>query len=346
MVLNRRVVLASRPTGVPTKQDFLIEQIDLGEPGEGEILVRNLYASVDPGMRSRLGETASYAEPLPIGGVIESANIGEVIASQNEKFAVGDVVTAGFGWQEYALSDGRGVMKVDEDRLPSTTAIGVLGIPGLTSYFGLLKTGALKEGETVVISSAAGTVGAVAGQIANLKGATVVGIAGGTTKCEWVKNELGFDHVIDYKACDDIRMAVRDVCKGGVDIYFDNVGNAMVEAMLPLMKVGGRIVVSGQIADYNIDDADRPAVRSTSGFITKRLRMEGLVVFDYFREFRQARQEIADWIVSGDIKYHEDISDGLETLPAAFIGLFHGESLGRRLVRLNGSEDGSGGAQG
>ncbi|HUD52805.1 NADP-dependent oxidoreductase, partial [Parvibaculum sp.] len=258
--------------------------------------------------------------------------------SNNEKFKPGDRVTGGFGWASHALSNGRGIQKLDpalyHGKLRPTAAIGVLGIPGLTSYFGLLDLGQPKEGDTVLISSAAGPVGATAGQIAKMKGCTVVGIAGSKTKCDYVRS-LGFDRAIDYREVADLRGAIAETCPGGIDIYFDNVGAEMLDAAILNMKEHGRIVVSGQVSEYNRAEGELHGIRNVTRFITHRLRMEGLVVFDYFKDFRAAQTEMAGWIHDGKLVYTEDISEGLENSAAAFIGLFEGENLGRRLIRVS-----------
>ena len=330
----RRWVLASRPEGKPIRENFRLEEVELPDPGENELLIRTEYHSVDPGMRSRLSGD-SYAAALPLGATIDSAMVGVVEKSNHEKFAPGDRVTGGFGWVSHAISNGRGIQKLDpaifHGALRPTAAIGVLGIPGLTSYFGLLDLGEPKEGQTVLVSSAAGPVGATAGQIAKMKGCRVVGIAGSERKCDYVRR-LGFDDAFDYHE-GNLADAIKAHCPDGVDIYFDNVGAAMLDAALLNMKEHGRIVVSGQVAEYN---ATQPiGIRHVTRFITHRLRMEGLVVFDYFKQFAHAQAEMARWIHEGKLQYTEDISEGLEGSADAFIGLFEGENLGRRLVKVS-----------
>jgi hypothetical protein len=330
---TRRFVLASRPQGVPRETDFRLETSDLDAPQDGQIVVANEYASVDPGMRARLGEEATYAAPLQIGETIEGATVGRVIASRNPKFSEGDWVAAAFGWSEHGRSDGRGVRKIADQRVPPSAQIGVLGIPGLTAYFGMLDIGKPKEGDTVVVSSAAGAVGSAAGQIAAIHGARVIGIAGGADKSAWLR-KIGFADGIDRHAEPDLGAAIARACPQGVDIVFDNVGNSFLSAMLPLMRRGGRIIVSGQVADYNTPAGERPGLCNTSHFITSRLTMRGLVAFDYVREFPKAWTDLAQWIIDGKLKYREDIDDGFENLPRAFIGLFKGDNFGRKLVRI------------
>lgn len=331
---TRRIVLAAHPDGLPKPADFRLETHELPPPTDGQLLIRSRFITVDPGVRGRLGGRTTYAEPLALGDVIQSANVGVVEASRHPKFTVGDLVAAAYGWREAALSDGRGVRKILETRLPPSTAVGVLGIPGLTAYFGMLEIGQPRPTETVVVSSAAGTVGATAGQIARIKSARVVGIAGGPQKCAWLTGELGFAEAIDHRTVPDLGAALAAACPGGIDVLFDNVGDAVVDACLPQMRPFGRIVVSGQIADYNRGAAERPGLRNTSAFIGQRLTMRGLVAFDHVRQFGQAWGELTQWLVAGDIKYREDIEDGFERLPEAFIGLFTGANFGRKLVRV------------
>ncbi|PKQ05950.1 MAG: NADP-dependent oxidoreductase [Alphaproteobacteria bacterium HGW-Alphaproteobacteria-11] len=332
----KRWVLASRPAGKPKPENFRLEDITLPDPGEHELLIRTEHHSVDPGMRGRLSGD-SYTAALPVGDTIDSAMVGVVEASNNEKFAMGDRVTGGFGWVTHAISNGRGIQKLDpavyHGKLRPTAAIGVLGIPGLTSYFGLLDLGQPKEGDTVLISSAAGPVGATAGQIAKMKGCRVVGIAGSKEKCDYVKG-LGFDECFSYRDA-DLRAAIAAACPDGVDIYFDNVGGEMLDAAILNMKEHGRIVVSGQVSEYNRAENELRGIRNVTRFITHRLRMEGLVVFDYFKQFREAQGEMAGWIHEGKLVYTEDVSEGIEGSAAAFIGLFEGENLGRRLIKVS-----------
>jgi NADPH-dependent curcumin reductase CurA len=330
----RKWVLAQRPSGVPAPEDFRLESVALPDPQDGECLIRVDYVSIDPGMRSRLTKD-SYAPALPIGGVIESAGLGTVVKSRNPKLAEGALVSGGFGWQSHVVSNGRGVLRLDpalfDAKVPPTAAIGVLGIPGLTAYFGLLDVGQPKAGETVLISSAAGTVGATAGQIAKIQGLTAIGIAGGADKCGYVRS-LGFDACIDHKAEGGLAGAIAAAAPKGVDIYFDNVGAETLDAAISCMNVRGRIIVSGQIAEYNA--ADPRGIRNTLDFIPKRLRMEGLVVFDYAARFVEAQARIAGWIRDGRMSFHETVRPGLETAPLAFASLFSGDALGRVLVKV------------
>ena len=333
----KRWVLASRPDGKPKLANFRLEDVTLPDIGEHEILIRTEFHSVDPGMRGRLSGD-SYTAALPLGETVDSAMVGIVEASNNEKFKVGDRVTGGFGWVSHAVSNGRGVQVLDpaiyHGNLRPTAAIGVLGIPGLTSYFGLLDLGEPKEGNTVLISSAAGPVGATAGQIAKMKGCRVVGIAGSKEKCDYVTS-LGFDATINYRETKDMVAAIKAACPDGIDIYFDNVGGAMLDAAILNMKDHGRIVVSGQVSEYNRGPDELVGIRNVTRFITHKLRMEGLVVFDYFKSFRAAQAEMAAWIHAGRLVYTEDISNGIEGSAKAFVGLFEGENHGRRLIKVS-----------
>jgi hypothetical protein len=334
MTAYRRWVLAKRPQGMPQADDFKLEQGELPELQEGQALIKVEHISVDPGMRSRLSGD-SYAPALPLGAVVESAGVGKVVASHNAKLKEGALVWGGFGWQTHIISDGRGVQALDPDlytgSIKPTAAIGVFGIPGLTAFFGMFEIGKPKEGNVVLVSSAAGTVGATAGQIAKILGCTVIGLAGSDAKCAYLK-EIGFDVAINYKTAGELTAAFRNAAPKGVDIYFDNVGGETLDAAILNMRKHGRIVVSGQISEYN---AEQPrGIRHTLPFITQRLRMEGLVVYDYAVQFADARAQMAEWVRAGKLTYREEIIEGLEQAPTAFIGLFRGESFGRRLVRV------------
>jgi NADPH-dependent curcumin reductase CurA len=334
MTAGRRWVLARRPNGVPSPDDFRLEDMTLPQLQDGQALIRVDHISVDPGMRSRLSGD-SYAPALDLGATIESAGVGQVIASRSAKLKEGASVWGGFGWQTHLVTDGRGVQALDPNLytgpITPTAAIGLFGIPGLTAFFGLLEIGKLRQGNTVLVSSAAGTVGATAGQIARIHGCTIVGIAGSDAKCAYLK-EIGFHASINHRTCGDLAAAFRAAAPKGYDIYFDNVGGEMLDAAILNMRRHGRLVISGQIAEYNTSQPR--GIRNTLPFITQRLRMEGLVVYDHHVQFDDARRQMAAWVREGQLSWREDIIEGIENAPAAFIGLFSGESFGRRLIRV------------
>lgn len=329
---NRQWLLANRPEGVPTERDFRILESPVPEPGEGEFVERALYLSVDPGMRLRMSDEKSYAPPAPLGEVMSGWVVGQVIASRNAGFAEGDIVRGNFGWQEYAASDGTGVHIVDASLAPISTALGVLGSPGLAAYFGLLEVGQPAAGETVVVSAAAGAVGAVVGQIAKIKGCRTVGIAGGVEKCAFVTNELGFDAAVDYKASLDLRAALASACPDGVDVYFDNVGGATLDTVLSLINPRARIAICGMISEYNLT-APELAPRPTKALLVNRARMEGLLVFDWADRWLEGGTQLAAWIGEGKLRYKEDVIEGIENMPKAFLRLSRGENFGKQLVK-------------
>lgn len=333
MTEYKRWTLAKHPSGVPSEDCFALESFTPDAPQDGQVLIKTHYFSLDPGMRGRLSGD-SYAAGLKIGDTIESAGIGEIIASKSERFAVGDMVMGGLGWTQALTHPDRGLQKLDpalfDDKVAMTATIGVLGVPGLTAWFGLQDLGQPQAGETLLISSAAGPVGATCGQIGKTLGLSVIGIAGGADKCAYL-TDLGFDAVIDYKAEDNLVNAIEAAAPDGVDIYFDNVGGEMLDAAILNMKPKGRIVVSGQVAEYN---REKPVgIRQTTRFITHRLRMEGLVVYDYAKQFPEAQAAMAALIRDGKLAYKEDISDGIEDAPRAYAALFAGANFGRRLIK-------------
>ncbi|MBI1406444.1 MAG: zinc-binding dehydrogenase [Caulobacter sp.] len=336
---SRRWVLARHVEGAPSPEDFRLETVQLPALEDGQFIARTILASVDPGMRSRLSGGDSYAGAMKIGEGIDGFAVIQVVESRNPAYAVGDVLAAGGGWREHIVSDGRGlIQKIPAEwagrGVPLGAWIGVLGVPGLTAWFGMHRVAQAKEGETLLVTSAAGPVGATAGQIGKRLGMRVVGVAGGPRKCAWLEDEAGFDTVIDYKAVPDLTAAIAEACPRGVDVLFDNVGNESIDRVLPMMRMRGRVVVSGQVADYNVEPQDRYGLKNTSVLITHRVRMEGLVVFDDIRQFAEAQAQMAAWIADGSLKIAIEEFDGLERLPEAFCGLFRGENFGRRLVRL------------
>jgi NADPH-dependent curcumin reductase CurA len=325
--------LAKHPSGVPTPDCFDLVHTPMPELAEGEVMIATHYFSLDPGMRGRLSGD-SYAAGLQIGDLIESAGIGEIVASRSERYQVGDKVMGGLGWCAGNVVSDRGLQKLDpalfDDKVSMTATIGVLGVPGLTAWFGLKDLGQPKAGEVLLISSAAGPVGATTGQIGKALGLTVVGLAGGAEKCAYL-SELGFDAVIDYKQAENLPAAIKTACPDGVDIYFDNVGAEMLDAAILNMKPNGRIVVSGQVSEYN--RAQPHGIRNTTAFITHRLKMQGLVVYDYRKQFGEAQSAMAQMIRDGSLRYTEDISQGIEDAPKAYEALFAGANFGRRLIK-------------
>lgn len=330
----KRIVLARHIDGAPTPDHFRLEVLPIPELAEGQLLIANRFISCDPGTRSRLSPGASYAPPLQPGAMVDGFAVGEVVESRHPRFAAGDLVM-GTGWATHMVSNGRGYLnKVPDLGVPLSLWNGILGVPGMTAWFGLKRVANLQAGERVLVTSAAGPVGATAGQLAKIWGAgRVVGIAGGAEKCRWLVESCGFDDAIDYKAPDfDARFA--EASADGWDVLFDNVGNASIDRALPVMRMKGRIVVSGQVADYNLTPQEAPGIHHTREFIGKRLRMEGMVVFDDLPQFPAAQAELAGLILAGKVAYREEIFDGIASLPEAFCGLFSGASFGRRLIRV------------
>ena len=330
--MNHKFTLAARPVGLPKRTDWNYLEEPIREPAEGEILIKILYLSLDPAMRGWMNEGKSYIAPVGIGDVMRAGAIGKVIASQNPGFAVGDHVVGMFGVQEYALSDGKGLTKVDPKLAPLPVYLGTLGMPGLTAYFGLLEVGALKPGDTVVVSGAAGAVGMAVGQIAKIKGARAVGIAGGPQKCEYVVKELGFEACIDYKN-EDVRVGLRQHCPNGINVYFDNVGGAILDAALGQLARGARVAISGAISQYNSTSGVKGPDNYLS-LLVNSARMEGFVVFNYAARYGEALREMAGWYAAGKLKSREDIVAGLETFPETLCKLFHGENFGKLVLKV------------
>lgn len=333
-LINKKFTLASRPVGMPKESDFKLVEAPVMQPNAGEMLVKSLYISVDPYMRGRMNDAKSYAAPVEIGGVMVGGVVGEVVVSNHTRFAAGDIVQGEFGWQEYTISNGKGVRKVDPSIAPVSTALGVLGMPGLTAYFGLLDIGKPKAGETVLISGAAGAVGTIVGQIAKIKGCRVIGIAGDDAKVRYLVDELGFDGAFNYKTTKNYVEKLKELCPSGVDVYFDNVGGPITDAVIPLLNTHARISVCGQISQYNVEKPET-GPRWLWALIVKQARVEGFLVFQFFDQFPQAAMEMANWIEEGKLKYKEDIVEGFENLPKAFIGMLQGDNTGKRLVKVS-----------
>ena len=335
-VKNRRILLARRPTGEPSEADFTFSEATLEDPEPGQILLRTLWLSLDPYMRGRMSDRKSYAPSVGIGEVMVGGTVSEVIASKLEGFAPGDIVEGRTGWQEYAFSDGAGMRKVDTVLGPISTALGVLGMPGMTAYFGLFNIGQPKPGETVVVSAAAGAVGAIVGQLAKIKGCRAVGIAGTADKCAYVVNELGFDDCVNHRDA-DLSQKLAKACPQGIDVYFENVGGKVFEAVLPLFNDFARVPVCGLIAHYN--DTGLPAGPNQvpllmRAILTQRLTVRGFIRGDFLDQQASFFADMSRWIKEKRIKYREDIVEGLENAPEAFKKLFRGENFGKLLVRV------------
>jgi len=330
---NRQVRLAARPVGLPKPGDWQITDEAVAEPGEGEILVEVSHLSLDPAMRGWMNEGKSYIRPVAIGEVMRAGGAGKVVKSSHPKFAVGDVVTGGFGVQQYALSDGKGVVKVDTRLVPLPVYLGTLGMPGMTAYFGLLEIGKPKEGETVVVSGAAGAVGTVVGQIAKIMGCRVVGIAGGAEKCKYLTSELGFDAAIDYKH-QDVKTMLKEHCPKGIDVYFDNVGGDILDACLARLAMHARIVICGAISQYNSTEGMKGPANYMS-LLVNRASMTGMVVFDYADRYGEAAREMAGWIKAGRLKTKEDVVEGgIDAFPETLLKLFRGENFGKLVLKV------------
>jgi hypothetical protein len=331
----KRVVLVSRPVGEPKASDFRIEEHAVPEPGDGQVLLRTIWLSLDPYMRGRMSEGPSYATPVPIGGVMEGGTVSEVMASNNPGFAKGDIVLSRAGWQTHAVSDGKGLAKIDAKLAPISTAVGVLGMPGMTAYTGLLDIGKPQPGETVVVAAASGAVGSAVGQIAKIKGARAVGIAGGADKCRYVREELGFDDCVDHRNR-DFAAKLQAACPKGIDIYFENVGGAVFEAVFPLLNAFARIPVCGLIAHYNDTEAPAPKWASSlmRNVLTKRLTIRGFIVSDFAARHADFLRDMSGWVREGKVKHREFITEGLDSAPGAFMGLLKGANFGKQLVRV------------
>ncbi|MGQ8704515.1 NADP-dependent oxidoreductase [Serratia sp. TSA_198.1] len=334
---NRRILLASRPHGEPTADNFRLETTDIPQPAAGQVLLRTVYLSLDPYMRGRMSDAPSYAPPVEIGQVMVGGTVSRVVASQHPNFKPGDWVLGYDGWQDYALSDGSGLRNLGAQQTQPSRLLGVLGMPGFTAYMGLLDIGRPQPGETLVVAAASGAVGSVVGQVAKLKGCRVVGVAGGAEKCRYVVEELGFDACVDHRAA-DFAEQLAAACPQGIDIYYENVGGAVFDAVMPLLNARARIPVCGIIAHYNATDLpDGPdRLPMLQGLILrKRIRMQGFIIFDdYGSEYGDFLQQMGEWVGQGKIKFREDVVDGLENAPQAFIGLLQGKNFGKLVIRV------------
>lgn len=336
--INRRIVLAQRPAGLPDQNTLRIESVDIPVPGENEMLLRTAYLSIDPYMRGRMNDAKSYAEPVKIDEVMTGQVVAEVIASNNAKFAIGDYVLSGNGWQDYALSDGHEVLNLGKSPNNPSWSLGILGMPGYTAYAGLLKLGEPKAGETVVVAAASGPVGATVGQIAKIKGCRVVGIAGGEKKCQHVVEQLGFDACIDHKS-DDFAEQLKAHCPDGIDVYFENVGGKVLYAVLPLLNEFARMPVCGVVSWYNLtglpDGPDfGPAIMGT--ILRMKVKVQGFIIFDSFSKstYQEFAGEMVSWLKDGKVSYTEQVVDGLENAPTALNDVLLGNSFGKVVVKV------------
>jgi NADPH-dependent curcumin reductase CurA len=333
---NHRIVLATRPTGEPVDENFRLEESDIPTPGEGQALLRTVFLSLDPYMRGRMNAGPSYAPPVEIGQVMQGSTVSEVVESRSAEWQPGDLVVGYTGWQEYSVAGAKDLRRIDPNLAPISTALGILGMPGLTAYTGLLNIGQPKAGETLVVAAAAGAVGSAVGQIAKIKGCRAVGIAGGKEKCDLVVNEFGFDACVDHRS-PTFTADLKAVCSQGVDIYFENIGGHVFETVLPLMNLFGRVPVCGLISQYNatgLPSGPNQVPLLLGAVLTKRLTVRGFIVFDFSGQQAEFAREMAQWLRDGRMKYREDVVDGLQNAVAAFKGLLQGQNVGKLLVRV------------
>ena len=335
--LNRQILLANRPVGMPKTSDFLLNETSIPTPVDGQVLCETLYLSLDPYMRGRMSPSKSYAKPVEINEVMTGGTVGKVIESKDPNLKAGDIVFGYGGWQDYWVHNGKTLKNVDPDIAPISTATGVLGMPGVTAYTGLMNIGKPKKGETVVVASACGPVGSVVGQIAKFKGARSVGIAGSKEKCKYATDKFQFDHCLNHKSS-EFSEELKQVCPEGIDVYFENVGGKVLDSVLPLLNDFARIPVCGIISAYNSTELPSgpnliPSLMRS--ILVKRLTFRGFIVWDFANQEKEALQQLAKWIKQGKLHYLEDIVDGLENAPEAFIGLFDGKNFGKLVVRVN-----------
>lgn len=331
--VNRKFTLAARPVGYPKPSDFDLVTEPIPTPKDGQVLLHTNYLSVDPYMRGRMNDRASYAPNVQIGEVMVGSVVGEVVASKNSNFQVGDIAVGGLGWQEYGVSNGSGLRKVDPTLAPISTALGILGMPGLTAYFGLLELCDPQAGETVFVSAAAGAVGSGVGQIAKIKGCRAVGSAGTDEKVDYVVDELGFDAAFNYKTVEDYGAKLSEQCPDGIDAYFDNVGGAITDAVFPLINVKARVAICGQISQYNLESPEQ-GPRFLWNLIVKRAKIEGFLVSEFADKHDDGLRQMAEWIQAGKLKYREEVTEGFENAPTAFIGMLKGGNIGKQLVKV------------
>ena len=329
----RQFKLAARPVGMPKESDFSLEEIPVPAPGDGQVLVKTSYLSVDPYMRGRITGVRSYADPVNIGDVMVGGAVGQVVESHHTGFATGDFVLGYWGWQEHAVVEGKTLLKLNPNLAPISTALGVLGMPGMTAYFGFLEICKPQPGEVVVVSGAAGAVGSLVGQIAKIKGCRVVGIAGTDEKVQWLVNDLGFYAAFNYKTATDYTAKLKEICPSGIDCYFDNVGGAITDSVFPLLNVFGRVSVCGQISMYNLEKPE-PGPRLLPYTLVKQLKVEGFIVTRWQSRWGEGIAQMAQWLKEGKIQHREDIVEGFENTAKAFIGMLEGENTGKMLVKV------------
>ena len=333
--VNRQVVLAARPVGYPQEEDFHIRDAPIPTLGERQVLVRNLWLSLDPYQRGRMSDAPSYTPSAEIGDVMTGGTVGRIVASSSGDFATGEIVQGQLGWQDYAVSNGANLRKLDPSQAPISTALGILGMPGLTAYFGLFEVCRPKPGDTVVVSAASGAVGAVVGQLAKMAGCRVVGTAGTQQKIDYITGELGFDAGINYKT-ENVRARLEEACPDGVDVYFDNVGGFVTDAVMEVLAYRARIAICGQISQYNLETPDN-GPRNLRNLLTRQATIEGFIVGRFADRNEEALRRLTRWVSDGMLKYKEDVVDGLQNAPRAFMGLMRGENFGKQLIRI--SED-------
>jgi NADPH:quinone reductase len=334
--VNRRITLASRPVGFPKVSDFHLVYSPLPSPAAGEVLVRSVYLSLDPYMRGRMSDAGSSARPVAIGEVMIGGAVALVVESEDPELRAGDTVEGMLGWQEYAVAQGRELRRIDPALAPISTALGVLGMPGLTAYFGLLDICDPQQGETVVVSGATGAVGMLAGQIAKIKGCRVVGVAGAGAKIAWLLDELGFDGAFNDKTAVDFHAKLAELCPDGIDVYFDNVGGAITDAVVRRINAGARISVCGQVSQSNLEEPEA-GPRWLGQLIVKQAKVQGFLVSGYAERFPEGREQLARWLKQGKLKYREDVAQGIEAAPQAFIAMLQGKNQGKQLVQLSES---------
>ena len=331
---NRQWRLASRPGGMVTLENFELTEEPIPEPKDGEVVIQSEFLTVDPYMRGRMADRKSYADPVQLGDVMTGQAVGKIVASASDRFKPGDAALADIGWQEFGAAPANEVRKLDPDRAPISTALHVLGMPGLTAYFGFLDVVQAQEGQTIVVSGAAGAVGSTVGQIAKIKGCRAVGIAGSDEKCRWLTEDLGFDAAINYKTTESLVKALGEHCPDGINGYFDNVGGTVTDAVFPHLALNSRIGICGQISQYNLAKGET-GPRLLWNLIVKRATIQGFLVFDFADRYREGLKELGGWVSRNELKYKENIVEGFEKMPAAFIGLFQGSNTGKQLIQVS-----------